>query len=125
MRQNSFVLNSYTSLCLHVSDRSVLSALSFLLVLPVILKGLRIHTPHALRPLPVDHTVLPFTGDRRTEKLQLGSNVHWVRFELQRYIYFFLVFFKQTPKNGPSSISAQSPRLSTIEKFRIENVKKL
>ena len=56
--QNSFGLTFISG-----SDRPLLSALSFLLVLPVVLEGLRIHAPHALCPLPVDHAVLLLTED--------------------------------------------------------------
>lgn len=37
------------------------------------LVGLRVHTPHALSPLSIDHTVLLFTGERERERQIMGE----------------------------------------------------
>lgn len=48
----------------------VLLVVSSLLWLLVGLVGLRVHTPHALSPLPIDDAVLLFTGQRERQKVQ-------------------------------------------------------
>lgn len=54
---------------------SVLLVISFLVRFLVSLVGLRVHTPHALGPLPVDDTVLLFTGQRADEQEEQEEEV--------------------------------------------------
>lgn len=54
----------------------MLLVVSFPLGLLVGLVGLRVHTPHALSPLPIDHTVLLFTGERE-RKTDHGREERW------------------------------------------------
>lgn len=49
----------------HAAHIFVLLVVAFLLGLLVGLVGLRVHAPHALRPLAVDDAVLLFTGQRQ------------------------------------------------------------
>lgn len=46
----------------------MLLVVSFLLRLFVGLVGLRVHTPHALSPLPINNSVLLFTGQRKDKR---------------------------------------------------------
>lgn len=52
----------------------MLLAVAFLLRLLVGLVGLRVDAPHALGPLPIDHTALLLTGEgERQEKQSEGG----------------------------------------------------
>lgn len=51
----------------------MLLVVSFPLGLLVGLVGLRVHTPHALSPLPIDHTVLLFTRERERQIMRERS----------------------------------------------------
>lgn len=52
----------------------VLLVVAFLLRLPVGLVGMRVHAPHTLRPLPVDHAALLFAEACREEEEEEEEN---------------------------------------------------